>query len=166
MDLAQLTRDLEALQAEAIAAAADAPDVATLEALELDILGKKGRLTAILRGIGQLPAEDRPRVGAVANTVRTAIETALADRGTALRGSELEARLAAEAVDVTLPGRPVRRGTLHPINETIGSDVNGDRDNNDRPVRGVHDLTRPIVSDVGSKHKDSSSASGRRRARR
>ena len=119
MDLADLTRDLEALQAEALAAVGAAPDVATLAALELDVLGKKGRLTGVLRGIGALPAEDRPRVGAVANSVRLAVEGALADRGAALRGSELEARLVAEAVDVTTPGRPIRRGTLHPINETI-----------------------------------------------
>lgn len=119
MDLADLIRDLEALQAEAAAAIAAATDAATLDALELDILGKKGRLTGVLRGIGALAAEDRPRVGAVANTVRGAIEAALAERGSALRGSELEARLTAETVDVTTPGRPIRRGTLHPINETI-----------------------------------------------
>jgi phenylalanyl-tRNA synthetase alpha chain len=119
LDLADLTRDLEALQAEALAAIAAAPDVAALEALEQDVLGRKGRLTGVLRGIGGLPAEDRPKVGAVANTVRSAVETALAERGTALRGSELEARLADETVDVTTPGRPIRRGTLHPINETI-----------------------------------------------
>ena len=119
MDLADLTRDLETLQEEALASIAAAPDVAALEALETDILGKKGRLTGVLRGIGALPAEDRPKVGAIANTVRAAVEAALAERGTALRGSELAARLAAEAIDVTTPGRPYRRGTLHPINETI-----------------------------------------------
>ncbi|HET9345945.1 MAG TPA: hypothetical protein VFO05_09595, partial [Candidatus Limnocylindrales bacterium] len=96
MDLAQLTRDLEALQAEALTAVDAAPDAATLDALELDVLGKKGRLTGVLRGIGALPAEDRPRVGAIANQVRIAVEGALAERGTALRGSELDARLAAE----------------------------------------------------------------------
>ena len=110
MDLADLTRDLEALQAEALASVAAAPDAATLDALELDVLGKKGRLTTVLRGIGGLQAEDRPKVGAIANMVRQAIESALADRGTALRGSELESRLRREAVDVTTPGRPLRRG--------------------------------------------------------
>jgi phenylalanyl-tRNA synthetase alpha chain len=80
VDLADLTRDLEALQSEALAAIEAAPDVATLEALELDVLGKKGRLTGVLRGIGALPADDRPQVGAIANTVRVAIERALADR--------------------------------------------------------------------------------------
>jgi phenylalanyl-tRNA synthetase alpha chain len=119
VDLAELTRDLGALRADALAAVAAAPDVTTLDALELDVLGKKGRLTSVLRGIGALPAEDRPRVGAIANTVRADVEAALAARGRELRGSELAARLETEAVDVTTPGRPVRRGTLHPINETI-----------------------------------------------
>jgi len=119
VDLADLTRDLEALRTEALDSVAAASDAATLEALELDLLGKKGRLTSILRGIGGLPAEDRPTVGSIANTVRQAIEAALAERGTALRGSELEARLRAEAVDVTTPGRPIRRGTLHPSIEAM-----------------------------------------------
>jgi phenylalanyl-tRNA synthetase alpha chain len=119
VDLADLTRDLEALRTEALDAVAAAADAATLESLELDVLGKKGRLTAVLRGIGGLPAEDRPKVGAIANTVRQAVEAALAERGTALRGSELEARLRSETVDVTTPGRPIRRGTLHPSIEAM-----------------------------------------------
>jgi len=120
MDLAQLTRDLEGLRAEALAQAAAAPDSAALEGLEVELLGKKGRLTGVLRGIGALPAEDRPRVGAVANTIREAIETALRARGAALRGGELEARLRHERLDVTTPGRPLRRGSLHPSIEAMG----------------------------------------------
>jgi phenylalanyl-tRNA synthetase alpha chain len=119
VDLADLTRDLDTLHREALDAIAAAPDASTLDAIELDVLGKKGRLTGVLRGIGALPAEDRPKVGSIANTVRIAIEKALAERGTALRGSELAARLAAEAVDVTTPGRPIRRGTLHPSIEAM-----------------------------------------------
>jgi phenylalanyl-tRNA synthetase alpha chain len=114
VDLSDLTRDLEALRDDALAAIAAAPDVPALEALELDVLGKKGRLTTVLRGIGALPADDRPRVGAVANVVRATIDAALAERGTELRGSALAGRLAAETLDVTTPGRPIRRGTLHP----------------------------------------------------
>ncbi|MFL5644402.1 MAG: phenylalanine--tRNA ligase subunit alpha [Chloroflexota bacterium] len=114
MDLADLTRDLETLRDDALGSIASSGDVATLEALELDVLGKKGRVTTVLRGIGGLPAEDRPRVGAVANAVRGAIEAALAARGTELRGSALIQRLADETQDVTTPGRPIRRGTLHP----------------------------------------------------
>jgi len=119
MDLAQLTRDLEDLRSEAMAQAAAAPDSAALEALEIELLGKRGRLTAVLRGIGALPAEDRPRVGAVANTVREGIEAAIRDRGKSLRGGELDARLARERVDVTTPGRPIRRGSLHPSLEAM-----------------------------------------------
>ena len=119
MDLSDLTRDLEALQADALASIDAAGDAAELDALELDVLGKKGRLTTVLRGIGALPAEDRPKVGAIANAVRQTVEAALAERGSALRGSELEARLKAEAVDVTTPGRSIRRGTLHPSIESM-----------------------------------------------
>ncbi len=119
MDLSELTRDLENLRDDALASIEAAADVPALEALELDVLGRKGRLTTILRGIGGLPPEDRPRVGAVANVVREAVEAALAERGALLRGSALEARLRAEAIDVTPPGRPIRRGALHPIPATI-----------------------------------------------
>ncbi len=120
MDLSDLTRELESLRTEALAAIAASDGVSGLDAIDLDVLGKKGRLTGILRGIGGLPADDRPKIGAIANTVREAVEAALADRGTVLREQALEQRLAAEAVDITTPGRPVRRGTLHPINATVG----------------------------------------------
>jgi phenylalanyl-tRNA synthetase alpha chain len=119
VDLADLTHDLEALQDEVLSSIADAPDAAALDGLELEVLGKKGRLTTILRGIGGLPPEDRPRVGAVANVVRSALEQAIAERGAQLRGSALIARLAAESIDVTTPGRPIRRGTLHPSLESM-----------------------------------------------
>ena len=119
MDLAQLTSDLEALAAETAAALATAADVAAVEAIELDVLGKKGRLTAVLRGIGALPAEDRPKVGAVANRVRGTIEEAIAARRGLLGSAELDARLLAERIDVTTPGRPIRRGSLHPSIESM-----------------------------------------------
>jgi phenylalanyl-tRNA synthetase alpha chain len=118
MDLAQLTTELERLRDRALASIADAPDVATLDAIEVDVLGRKGSLTGILRGIGQLPADDRPKVGAVVNPLRDRLEAAIADRRASLGSAELEARLATEAVDVTTPGRPFPRGTLHPIMET------------------------------------------------
>jgi phenylalanyl-tRNA synthetase alpha chain len=118
MDLAQLISDLDALRSRAVEAIAAAPDTGALEALEIRVLGKKGELTAVLRGIGALAAEDRPRVGAAANEVRQALEGALAEARARLGGAELAARLASETVDVTTPGRPIRRGSLHPIIET------------------------------------------------
>ncbi len=121
MDLAQLTRDLDALAAETRAAVEAASDVAGVDALELDVLGKKGRLTGILRGIGGLPVDERPKVGAIANAVRTSIETTFATRRAALGDRELEIRLTAERLDMTTPGRSIRRGALHPIPETINA---------------------------------------------
>jgi phenylalanyl-tRNA synthetase alpha chain len=114
VNLADLTRDLDALRDRALASAAGAADTAALEALEVDVLGKKGELTGVLRGIGALPADDRPRVGAAANAVRTAIEAAIAERRASVGGEELASRLVREQLDVTTPGRPLRRGSLHP----------------------------------------------------
>ena len=118
MDLAELTRTLHALRDEAVAAAAAASSTPEVEALEVDVLGKKGRLTGVLRGIGGLPGEDRPKVGAVANDVQAAIRSAFTEATARVRAAELEERLVAESVDVTTPGRPLRRGSYHPIVET------------------------------------------------
>jgi phenylalanyl-tRNA synthetase alpha chain len=119
VDLAQLTRDLEALASETSAAIEAAPDPAALAALEIEVLGKKGRLTAVLRGIGGLPPGERPLVGSIANRVRTSIEEQLGNRRAVLGEAALAARLAAETIDVTLPGRPIRRGTFHPSIEAM-----------------------------------------------
>ncbi|MER3418270.1 MAG: phenylalanine--tRNA ligase subunit alpha [Chloroflexota bacterium] len=98
-----------------------ASDLEALEHLQVEILGKKGRLTTILRGIGALPPDDRPKVGAAANAVRETLEAAVTERRERLRAEAIAARIAAERVDVTLPGRPIRRGTRHPIPETIAT---------------------------------------------
>ncbi len=119
MDLASVSADLQALRTRALGAIGAAADLAELEAVELSVLGRKqGELTAVLRGIGGLSAEDRPRIGALANDLRQELEAALAARRERLEGIALEVRLAAERLDATLPGRPVRRGSLHPIVET------------------------------------------------
>ncbi len=119
MELADLTRQLETLRADTLAGIESATDLTTLESLEVAVLGKKGGLTGILRGIGGLPVEDRPKVGALVNPVRGAIEEAFGARRLTLSGAALDARLAVERVDVTTPGRPIARGALHPIPETI-----------------------------------------------
>jgi phenylalanyl-tRNA synthetase alpha chain len=118
VDVASFSAQLEELQARAVAsiAAADSPDA--LDAIHAAVLGRKGELKGLLGGIGQLPAEDRPKVGALANPVRSAVEEALAERRVGLEAEALEARLRAEAEDVTLPGRPLWRGSLHPLRET------------------------------------------------
>ena len=121
MDFESLSGDLHRLKERALAEIAKVADPAALEQLQVQYLGKKGDLTAVLRGIGALPAADRPRVGAVANEVGEAVKGALAERGAELRNVAQTRRLAAERVDVTLPGRAVPRGTLHPIPETIAA---------------------------------------------
>ncbi len=119
MDLSELTSQLESLRDEAVDAARGAGSSEELAERELEILGKKGRLTLVLRGIGQLPPEDRPKVGAVANEIQAAIRSAFDDAAATLRLRELDDRIAREAIDVTTPGRPIARGALHPIVETI-----------------------------------------------
>jgi phenylalanyl-tRNA synthetase alpha chain len=100
---------VERLRAEAEAAIASAPDSEAVEALRVKYLGRKSELTEILRGIGELPAEQRGAVGSAANDARQALETALASRRDELEGTELERSLASDQIDVTLPGAPQRR---------------------------------------------------------
>jgi phenylalanyl-tRNA synthetase alpha chain len=76
---------------------------------------ERGELTAILKGLGKLPGEQRKAIGQAANQVKLALETALAERGQALRASEQAAALERERIDVTLPGRPTPRGHYHPL---------------------------------------------------
>ena len=95
---------------------AKADSTALLEQIRVGVLGKKGELTALLRGMGKLPAEERPRVGQLVNEVRAALESALEARSEEIRAREKAARLEAEAVDVTLPGPARGAGSLHPMN--------------------------------------------------
>ena len=119
MDLASLTAQLSTLRESALKTVAEAADLDALGEAENAVLGRKqGQLTAILRGIGSLPGADRPRIGALANDVRATLEAAIAERREQLQASALQQRLAAERIDPTLPGRPFRTGSLHPIAET------------------------------------------------
>jgi phenylalanyl-tRNA synthetase alpha chain len=107
------------LRAEAESAIAAAGDSAALEELRVKYLGRKSELTGILRGIGELPADERGPVGSGANQARGALEKLLAGRSAELEGDELDRRLAEDTVDVTLPGTPpVRTGHLHLITQT------------------------------------------------
>lgn len=110
---------LDAIKNEAIAAIEAATGIDTLEHLRVDYLGKKGRLTGILKGLGQLPAEERPKAGARINVVKEELQTLINRRRADLESAALAERLAAEAIDVTLPGRRVESGSLHPITRTI-----------------------------------------------
>ena len=102
--------NIKALAMEQIAA-----DGADLDALRVKYLGKKGELTAVLRGMGALSPEERPVVGALANEVRAEIEAALSARVAAEKEQALEAQLARETLDVTMPGNTARMGHQHPL---------------------------------------------------
>jgi phenylalanyl-tRNA synthetase alpha chain len=107
--------NLDQLLANATADFAAATEPAKLEDAKARYLGKEGSLTALLKGLGKLPAEERKSAGAAINIAKARIESALATRREALKNAQLEAQLATEALDVTLPGRGLPRGSLHPV---------------------------------------------------
>ncbi len=111
--------EIESLQTEALAAiaAANAPDA--LEALRVSLLGKSGCLTAQLKSLGALPPEARKPAGEAINRARDAITHALTARKDVLESAALDARLASESIDITLPGRDAEAGTLHPVSRTL-----------------------------------------------
>ncbi|MBQ8696102.1 MAG: phenylalanine--tRNA ligase subunit alpha [Clostridia bacterium] len=106
---------LNQIKEEALAAIAAATSADELESMRVAVLGKKGSLTAVLRGMGALTPEERPIVGALANEVRADIEAALTEKGTALKAGELDARLMREKLDVTVPGTRANMGGTHPL---------------------------------------------------
>ena len=106
---------LEQIRQEALDALAGAADAQALDALRVKYLGKKGELTAVLKQMGKLSNQERPVIGQLANEVRAALEEALETRGRELEAKALEDRLRAEAVDVTIPGKPVKLGHRHPM---------------------------------------------------
>lgn len=107
------------LKAEAAAAVQGAADVAALNDIRVKYLGKKGEFTSILRGMGSLSAEERPKVGKIVNVAKAEIETLIGQQDEMLKTKDLEARLASEKIDVTLPGRSVPMGHLHPLTLTL-----------------------------------------------
>jgi len=115
----ELETQLTALQTEATGAIAAATTLEELEKLRVGYLGKKGEVSKILGGMGKLDPSDRPRLGSAANEVKTAIQTALDEKRTALQAAQLQAQLEAETLDVTMPGIYRPQGRVHPLNSTI-----------------------------------------------
>ena len=114
-----ITDDLRALEKEALAAIDSAATLDELESARIGYLGKKGSLTTVLRGLGGLSAEERPTVGKVSNEVRQALESALDSKRAELEGSARATRIAAEVVDVTLPGRRHPVGRQHVLHQVV-----------------------------------------------
>jgi phenylalanyl-tRNA synthetase alpha chain len=110
---------LETIVAAALAEFASCHDAAALENAKAKFLGKTGRLTEQLKGLGKLAAAERPAAGAQINEAKTALEQALARRREELADTRLAQQLAGEVLDVSLPGRGIGVGTLHPITRTM-----------------------------------------------
>ncbi len=114
-----MKEQLAKIRAEALSAFENVKDAAALDGLRVKYLGKKGELTAVLKQMGRLSAEERPAMGQLANEVRAALEGALETAAQKMEAAALEMKLKAEAVDVTIPGRPVQVGHRHPMNAAL-----------------------------------------------
>ena len=114
-----LQQELEELRAQTLDSIKGAASTDALEEVRVGVLGKKGTLTSILRGMRDLPKEERPLVGKMSNEVRDAIEAALEEKKRELSAAELEARMQAGAIDITLPGRSHPIGSQHLITHII-----------------------------------------------
>lgn len=108
--------ELKAAATDSIKAAADLKE---LDNLRVKFLGKKGEITNLLRGMNQVSAEDRPKIGKIVNEARSEIENLIAEKNSELKSKALQNKLASEKIDVTLPGRKIQRGHLHPLTLTL-----------------------------------------------
>ncbi|MBV8093358.1 MAG: phenylalanine--tRNA ligase subunit alpha, partial [Acetobacteraceae bacterium] len=114
-----MEQDLDRIRDETEGALAAAPDLRAWDAVRISVLGKNGRLTGLLRELGKAPPELRRERGAALNRLKGELESRIEARRAELERADLEARLAAERTDVTLPPRPLPKGSIHPISRTI-----------------------------------------------
>ena len=110
---------IDTLSADALDAIASADSLERLEALRVDLLGRKGALTSQLKALGTLPAADRPAAGKAINEAKRAVSDAIAARRADLEAAALVAELSRDAIDVTLAGRRVHKGSVHPVSRTL-----------------------------------------------
>ena len=110
---------LQQIRQQAAEALAQAGDLKALDDLRVKYLGKKGELTALLKQMGRLSAEERPKVGQLANEVRSGIEALVEERTAAVKAALLDQKLALEKLDVTMPGRAAPLGKLHPLTKVL-----------------------------------------------
>ena len=114
-----MQEDITLIQEQASSAIAQSRDVAELDAIRVSFLGKKGKLTDILKGVSSLPVEQRPVVGQQINKVKRIISEQIEDRLLFLKEERLKQKISQEHIDVTLPGRTEKPGNLHPVSRTI-----------------------------------------------
>jgi len=111
--------ELDDIKATALDAIAIAPDASALDEVRVRYLGKKGELTGLLKGLGRLPADERPAAGAAINQAKAALQDAIALRKDDLDSAAIDSQLASETIDVTLPGRRSDVGALHPTTQVL-----------------------------------------------
>ncbi len=117
--MTELVDNLQLLAGEALELVTSANQLSALEKLRVDYLGKKGKITALLKGLGKLSNEERPRVGAQINAVKQQVQVQLEERKLSLEKAAIDAQLAAEKIDVSLSGRNGNTGGLHPVTRTM-----------------------------------------------
>lgn len=110
-------QDIITLQQQAFAAIAQAQDINTLESIRIDYLGKKGKLTEVLKGLVNLTAAEKPKMGQLVNQAKREITSSIEEKMQRLKQQQLEEKLAAEQIDVTLTGRTNHAGSLHPVTQ-------------------------------------------------
>ena len=111
--------DIEKLEADLIGQITDAANLGDLEAARVATLGKKSRLSEVMRGLGKMDPAERQQVAPRLNALKNSLNQAIDDRRSALKRAELEVRLAAEQVDITLPARPEVTGRIHPVSQVV-----------------------------------------------
>ncbi len=109
--------DIEALQTGYLSSIKAASDLAALEVIRLDAVGKQGKISGLMKTLGKMDAEERKIKGALFNEVRTKIATALEERKSVLGAAELEKKLASESLDVSLSARGELKGSIHPLTQ-------------------------------------------------
>src|SRR6185312_10057403 len=114
--MTHVTNELEKQILDSVAAA---PDEAALETVRVGALGKKGSISELLKSLGAMSPEERKERGPKFNTLRDRVTEAIAARRTELQSAALDARLASERIDVTLPARPEPQGTIHPVSQVL-----------------------------------------------
>lgn len=112
-----LANELAQIEESALAAIASATNSQEVEEVRLNVLGQKGRLTAMLKSLGQLDASERPRIGQMVNDIKKRVQSKLDERKEAVYLTALDAKLQAERIDVTLPGIAPRLGHIHPLTQ-------------------------------------------------
>lgn len=114
-----MKEQIEQIKVNALKEIEQAKDLKELNEANVKYLGKKGELTAVLRGMGALSAEERPVIGSLVNVVRDELEKAISEKEEKFKAEEMEAKLAKEKIDITLPANKIKRGSKHPLNRII-----------------------------------------------